>query len=60
MQPDTERETVIAKAIDAKLLEDPDCTVEAIAVAITGLLDFELSKSDIQFLVEYAKRCGKV
>ena len=59
MQPQSDHETAIAKAIDAKLLEDRDTPFEDIIVAVAGSIDFVLSKSDSQFLMDYAKKCLK-
>ena len=59
MQPQGDHETAIAKAIDAKLLKDPETPFEDIIVAVTVSVDFVLSKSESQFLAEYAKRCRK-
>jgi len=55
MQPQGDHETAIAKAVDAKILEDPDSTFAVIVVAVAGSLGFLLSNSDSQFLVDYTK-----
>jgi len=59
MQPQSDHETAIAKAIDAKLLVDRDTPFEDIVVAVAVSVDFVLSKSDSQFLMDYAKKCLK-
>jgi hypothetical protein len=59
MQPQSDHETTIAKAIDAKLLEEPAMPFGDIVVAVAASVGFVLSKSDSQFLVDYAKACRK-
>jgi hypothetical protein len=59
MQPQSDHETAIAKAIDAKLLKGSYTPFEDIIVAVSVSIDFVLSKSDSHFLVDYAKRCRK-
>ena len=55
-----DHETAIAKAIEAKLLKDPETPFEDIIVAVAVKVDFVLSKSESQLLAEYAKRYRKV
>jgi hypothetical protein len=57
MQPQSDHETAIAKAVDAKLLEDPNTPFEKLVVVVAGSIGFALSQSDTQFLVDYTKRC---
>jgi hypothetical protein len=59
MQPQGDHETAIAKAIDAKLLKDPNTPFADMILAVAVSVDFVLSESESQFLVDYAKRCGK-
>jgi hypothetical protein len=59
MQPDCDHETEIAKAIDAKIIAEPDVAIEAIVVSVAASIGFVLSNSDTQFLIDYAKRCRK-
>ena len=57
MQPENDHETAIAKAIDSKLLENPNGTFGDIILAVAGSIGFPLSKSESEFLLNYAKRC---
>jgi hypothetical protein len=55
MRPKNDHESAIAKAIDAKLLEDPNIAFEIIVPAVAGSMGFLLSRSDTQFLLDCAK-----
>jgi hypothetical protein len=55
MQPKNDHEEAIAKAIDAKLLEDPDRPIEITLLRVACSMGFLLSKSDTAFLADYAK-----
>ena len=59
MQPGSDHETAIAKAIDTKLLKDPDTPIADLIVDVAVSVDFVLSESESQFLLDYAKRCRK-
>jgi hypothetical protein len=55
MRPKNDHELAIAKAIDINLLDDPNSAFEIIVPVIAGSMGFLLSRSDTQFLLDYAK-----
>jgi len=57
MLPQNDHETAIAKAVDTKILNDPDFPDESIITSVVASIGFVLSISDTQFLIDYTKRC---
>ena len=53
MEPTTDHERAIAKAVDGKLLEDPGNHRHTIIAVVAESLDFVMSASDSQFMVDY-------
>ena len=53
MEPTTDQERAIAKAVDGKLLEEPGNHRHTIIAVVAESLDFVMSASDSQFLVDY-------
>lgn len=53
MKPATDHERAIAKAVDSKLLEEPGNHRHTILAVVAESLDFVMSASDSQFLVDY-------
>lgn len=52
-EPTTDHERAIAKAVDSKLLEEPGNHRHTIIAVVAESLDFVMSASDSQFLVDY-------
>jgi len=55
MHTQNDNEAAIAKAVDAKLIEDPDSSFAVIVVAVASSVGFLLAESDTQFLMDYAR-----
>jgi hypothetical protein len=55
MEPTTDHERAIAQAVDEKVLGDPGNLLATIIAEVAESLDFVMSASDSQFLVNYVQ-----
>jgi hypothetical protein len=55
MDPSNKHEQIIARAVDEKCLEDGGDRYHLIVRDVAMLVDFLMSASDTQFLVEYVR-----